>query len=276
MNVYDIFRLQDKKVFVTENGKNIEVMVKSAKVYAVGQEEKIIKVDYKCLHNDEEIIIQRRLVETPFFATKEDLLGNGNPIPHSTGSDFALNFLTPKAVYSNNHNGLHCAGWVIENGLATRKDNISVEYFIRDYENGTSIAVLEDKTITDIYDTRDECEAYSEISVTKYDGTKEIIGNSGYMGRMTTYTEEQIAVIKQMQELLDKSKELGLTALNGYSGVGFINTTDLNVKNVRDAEWDYGMDIKDAKLEVYWSKKILQLKGIDNNFSEEPIVYLND
>ncbi len=275
MRVFFLETLKGKKVFVNEGGKNIEVIVKSAKYFAVKLSGVYtIMVKYVCEHNGKEIAIERKMEDNPFFSTKENLLNyHYHDMDGMRGSVFALNI--PKRITDSPEVGMFTEGWVIEDGMPKFKANIEVDTYFFDYTKDDRHGVATTKYDC-IYSSREECEAYNKIVVTNIEGKEELVGNSGYMLEMTTYTEEQVKALKSLQNALDKMSKVGLTMLSGNEGeLAFVNTQGLNVRQVTDADWGcYEENCRE--IAIVWSNKIATIKGASNNYGETPVILVKD
>lgn len=275
MRVFYLETLKGKKVFVNEGGKNIEVIVKSAKYFAVKLKDAYtIMVKYVCEHNGEEIAIERKMEDNPFFSSKENLINNHHhDMDGMRGGVFALNI--PKRIIDSPEVGMFTEGWVIEGGMPIFKATIEVESYIFDYTKDSRHGVATTQ-YDNIYSSRQECEAYNKIVVTNIEGKEELVGNSGYMLEMTTYTEEQLKALKSLQNAFDKMSKVGLTMLSGNDGdIAFINTKGLDVCQVTDGEWGcYEEGCREV--EIVWSNKIAAIKGISNNYGENPVLLVKD
>lgn len=221
--------MTEKMLFINHNGINKEVLLKKAKVYSKRVDDKLkLLVDYELSHNGSDFMLQTEFGENVFFKSKVELVENINgfcPIDYSYCYNICGMTMFSKEI------GLYNSGWVFENGLCVRKEHFLIDSVICDEKRNT--AIYNGK----LFSTKEECIAYNQIDVVKNDGTIETSGMSGYMKKLTTYTDEQKQVIDTIRECFKKCEELNVQFVIGYNSLSFINTKDFGSFKITDMDW---------------------------------------
>ena len=210
MRSFEIFASNNGYSFV--NGELLEVRIDT---YAY---QKNGSIDICVLHRDKEYWIPA----DNFYLSVDDYEKNLRP-------ETTMQYL---ACWVNYDNPKERTTWVVKNNQPVRVVVDPLELFVHVDENG-KLSFNEDEVPSQTFDSYERAMQHCDLVIKKEDGTEEVRES---LVKLVKPTEEQMALLNQLQELEKKISESGLMPIINYNNRYFINTNKPGYYSTTDVD----------------------------------------
>ena len=210
MKSFEIFVSNNGYSFV--NGELLEVRIKSYAYQENGS------IDICVLHQKKEYWVSAE----DFYLSVSDYEKNIRP-------EITMQYL---ACWVNYDNPKERTTWVVKNNQPVKVVVDPLELFVHVDENGR-LSFNEDEVPSQTFESYERAIQHCDLVIKKEDGTEEIRES---LVKLVKPTEEQMELIKQLQELEKKISESGLMPIINDNDRYFINTNKLGYYIVSDTD----------------------------------------
>lgn len=198
MRSFEIFVSNNGYSFV--NGELLEVRINAYAYQENGS------IDICVLHRKKEYWVPA----DNFYLSVDDYERNIRP-------ETTMQYL---ACWVNYDNPKERTTWVVKNNQPVKVVVDPLELFVHVDENG-KLSFNEDEVPSQTFDSYERAMQYCDLVIKKEDGTEGVIES---LVKLAKPTEEQMALLNQLQELEKKISESGLLPIINYNNRYFINT----------------------------------------------------
>ena len=122
--------------------------------------------------------------------------------------------------------------WVVKNNQPVKVVVDPLELFVHVDEND-KFSFIEDEVPSQTFDSYERAMQHCDLVIKKEDGTEEVRES---LVKLVKPTEEQMALLNQLQELEKKISESGLMSISNFNNRYFINTNKLGYYIASDIE----------------------------------------
>ena len=136
------------------------------------------------------------------------------------------------ACWVNYDNPKERTTWVVKNNQPVKVVVDPLELFVHVDENG-KLSFNEDEVPSQTFESYERAMQYCDLVIKKEDGTEEVRES---LVKLVKPTEEQMALLKQLQELEKKISESGLMPIINYNNRYFINTNKPGYYSTTDVD----------------------------------------
>ena len=210
MKSFEIFVNNNGYSFV--NGELLEVRINSYAYQENGS------IDICVLHQKKEYWVSAE----DFYLSVSDYEKNIRP-------ETTIQYL---ACWVNYDNPKERTTWVVKNNQPVRVVVDPLELTVYVDENG-KLSFNEGEVPSQTFDSYERAIQHCDLVIKKEDGTEEIRES---LVKLVKPTEEQMALLNQLQELEKKISESGLMSISNYNNRYFINTNKLGYYIVSDTD----------------------------------------
>ena len=197
------------EIFVSNNGYSFvdgELLEVRINAYAY---QKNGSIDICVLHREKEYWVPA----DNFYLSVDDYERNIRP-------ETTMQYL---ACWVNYDNPKERTTWVVKNNQPVKVVVDPLELYVHVDENG-KLSFNEGEVPSQTFDSYERAMQHCDLVIKKEDGTEEVRES---LVKLVKPTEEQMALLKQLQELEKKISESGLMSISNYNNRYFINTNKL-------------------------------------------------
>ena len=197
------------EIFVSNNGYSfvegelLEVRIDTYAYHTNGS------IDICVLHREKEYWVPA----DNFYLSVDDYERNIRP-------EITMQYL---ACWVNYDNPKERTTWVVKNNQPVKVVVDPLELFVHVDENGR-LSFNEDEVPSQTFESYERAMQHCDLVIKKEDGTEEVRES---LVKLVKPTEEQMALLNQLQELEKKISESGLMSISNYNNRYFINTNKL-------------------------------------------------
>lgn len=210
MKSFEIFVSNNGYSFV--NGELLEVRINAYAYQENGS------IDICVLHQKKEYWVSA----DNFYLSVDDYEKNIRP-------ETAMQYL---ACWVNYDNPKERTTWVVKNNQPVKVVVDPLELFVHVDENG-KLSFNEDEVPSQTFDSYERAMQHCDLVIKKEDGTEEVRES---LVKLVKPTEEQMELLKQLQELEKKISESGLMPIINYNNRYFINTNKPGYYSTTDVD----------------------------------------
>ena len=210
MKSFEIFVNNNGYSFV--NGELLEVRINAYAYQENGS------IDIRVSHQEKEYWVSAE----NFYLSVSDYEKNIRP-------ETTIQYL---ACWVNYDNPRERTTWVIKNNQPVKVVVDPLELFVHVDENG-KLSFNEDEVPSQTFDSYERAMQHCDLVIKKEDGTEEVRES---LVKLVKPTEEQMALLNQLQELEKKISESGLMPIINYNNRYFINTNKPGYYSTTDVD----------------------------------------
>lgn len=210
MKSFEIFVSNNGYSFV--NGELLEVRINAYAYQENGS------IDICVLHQKKEYWVSA----DNFYLSVDDYERNIRP-------ETTMQYL---ACWVNYDNPKERTTWVVKNNQPVKVVVDPLELFVHVDENG-KLSFNEDEVPSQTFDSYEIAMQHCDLIIKKEDGTEEVRES---LVKLVKPTEEQMELLKQLQELEKKISESGLMPIINYNNRYFINTNKSGYYSTTDVD----------------------------------------
>ena len=208
MRSFEIFVSNNGYSFV--NGELLEVRIDTYAYQENGS------IDICVLHQKKEYLVSAE----DFYLSVSDYEKNIRP-------EITMQYL---ACWVNYDNPKERTTWVVKNNQPVKVVVDPLELFVHVDENG-KLSFNEDEVPSQTFESYERAMQHCDLVIKKEDGTEEVRES---LVKLVKPTEEQMELLKQLQELEKKISESGLLPIINYNNRYFINTNKIGYCTTTD------------------------------------------
>lgn len=210
MKSFEIFVSNNGYSFV--NGELLEVRINAYAYQENGS------IDIRVSHQEKEYWVSA----DNFYLSVSDYEKNIRP-------ETTMQYL---ACWVNYDNPKERTTWVVKNNQPVKVVVDPLELFVHVDENGR-LSFNEDEVPSQTFESYERAMQHCNLVIKKEDGTEEVRES---LVKLVKPTEEQMALLKQLQELEKKISESGLMPIINYNNRYFINTNKPGYYSTTDVD----------------------------------------
>lgn len=210
MKSFEIFVSNNGYSFV--NGELLEVRINAYAYQENGS------IDIRVSHQEKEYWVSA----DNFYLSVSDYEKNIRP-------ETTMQYL---ACWVNYDNPKERTTWVVKNNQPVKVVVDPLELFVHVDENG-KLSFNEDEVPSQTFDSYERAMQHCDLVIKKEDGTEEVRES---LVKLVKPTEEQMELLKQLQELEKKISESGLMPIINYNNRYFINTNKSGYYSITDVD----------------------------------------
>lgn len=210
MKNFEIFANNNGYSFV--NGELLEVRINAYAYQENGS------IDICVLHQKKEYWVSAE----DFYLSVSDYEKNIRPVT-------TMQYL---ACWVNYDNPKERTTWVVKNNQPVKVVVDPLELYVQVDENG-KLSFNEDEVPSQTFDSYERAMQHCDLVIKKEDGTEEVRES---LVKLVKPTEEQMALLNQLQELEKKISESGLMSIINYNNRYFINTNKSGYYSTTDVD----------------------------------------
>lgn len=210
MKSFEIFVSNNGYSFV--NGELLEVRINAYAYQENGS------IDIRVSHQEKEYWVSA----DNFYLSVSDYEKNIRP-------ETTMQYL---ACWVNYDNPKERTTWVVKNNQPVKVVVDPLELFVHVDENG-KLSFNEDEVPSQTFDSYERAMQHCDLVIKKEDGTEEVRES---LVKLVKPTEEQMELLKQLQELEKKISESGLMPIINYNNRYFINTNKPGYYSTTDVD----------------------------------------
>lgn len=210
MKSFEIFVSNNGYSFV--NGELLEVRINAYAYQENGS------IDIRVSHQEKEYWVSA----DNFYLSVDDYERNIRP-------ETTMQYLACWVDYDNQKER---TTWVVKNNQPVKVVVDPLELFVHVDENG-KLSFNEDEVPSQTFDSYERAMQHCDLVIKKEDGTEEVRES---LVKLVKPTEEQMELLKQLQELEKKISESGLMPIINYNNRYFINTNKSGYYSTTDVD----------------------------------------
>lgn len=210
MKSFEIFANNNGYSFI--NGELLEVRINAYAYQENGS------IDIRVSHQEKEYWVSA----DNFYLSVDDYERNIRP-------ETTMQYL---ACWVNYDNPKERTTWVVKNNQPVKVVVDPLELFVHVDENG-KLSFNEDEVPSQTFDSYERAMQHCDLIIKKEDGTEEVRES---LVKLVKPTEEQMELLKQLQELEKKISESGLMPIINYNNRYFINTNKTGYYSTTDVD----------------------------------------
>lgn len=210
MKSFEIFVSNNGYSFV--NGELLEVRINAYAYQENGS------IDIRVSHQEKEYWVSA----DNFYLSVDDYERNIRP-------ETTMQYLACWVDYDNQKER---TTWVVKNNQPVKVVVDPLELFVHVDENG-KLSFNEDEVPSQTFDSYERAMQHCDLVIKKEDGTEEVRES---LVKLVKPTEEQMELLKQLQELEKKISESGLMPIINYNNRYFINTNNSGYYSTTDVD----------------------------------------